>query len=307
MMKSSISLLVFLVLATVAQGQNVTYKVLSNEPPTTPRFSLNSDLIHVDMMYRTLDGYSINASLWGHFEPVREKIGIQYLFRKSYFSFGRLGNKSFPGNTELEAGGYYVLNSKLKNKKTNIVLKKEYSGSEYSINAGGGIVETRHETTTFIQIPADHKNLFMARGGFYFKQHGNNTDYIDGFNGPDYVKFMSVGLYAGINFRDISSIFVDTDEFGVQFNSVGRDVYIDLLVLPVNSFSDIESGANINDQIKNEISALPFGFRAGYRLFQVDKKKKTGKLLGICGNLEAGYKPFIGFTLSAGAGFTFIK
>lgn len=307
MRKSILTLLTILLTASLNYGQQIEYKVLSNEPPKTPRFSLNTDFIHIDMMYRTLDGYSLNAALWGHFEPVEEKIGLQYLFRKSYFAFGRLGNKSFPGNTEIEAGGYYVINSRLQSKPTKIVLKKEYKGSEYNINAQGAIVETRNETTTFIRIPAEHKKLFMARGGFYFKQHGNSTDYIDGFAGPDYVKFTSVGLYAGVNFRDISSVFIDTDEFGVQFNSIGRDIYLDLMILPVNTFANIENGDNVNDEIKSEVSALPIGFRAGYRLFQVDKKKKTGKLLGICGNLEAGYKPFIGFTLTAGCGFTFIK
>ena len=307
MKKSYVSLLAICFTFTLAQAQKVQYEVLSNEPPSTPRFSLNSDLVHLDMMYRTLDGYSMNAGLWGHFEPVHEKIGLQYLFRKSYFAFGRLGEKSFPGNTEIEAGGYYVLNQKIKNKQTKVVLKKEYSGSEFSTNVSGDLVETRTETTTFIMIPADHKKLFMARGGFYLKQHGNSTDYIEGYSGPEYVKFTSTGLYAGINFRNISSIFIDTDEFGVQFNSIGRDIYLDVMILPVNSFSDIENGTNINKEIKPNLTAFPIGFRAGYRLFQVDKKKKTGKLLGLCGNMEVGFKPFIGFTLSAGVGFTFVK
>lgn len=306
-MKKFLIFAVTLSLSSWSLAQNFQYKVISNTPPLTPRFSLNSDLVHVDMMQRTLDGYSINAGIWGHFEPVKEKIGIQYLFRRSYLAFGGLGNENFPANTEIELGGYYALRSTLQSQSTKIVLNREYKGSEYERNMSGDWVEKRTEIVTTTRIPADRKKLTLVRGGLYFKQHGNTTEYIEDFTGPDIVRFTSVGLYAGISFRNITSIFIDTKDFGVQFNSGGRDIYFDLLILPVNNFTDVETDENANDVIKAEVSSLPIGLRAGYRIFQVDKKAKTGKLLGVCGNIEAGFKPFIGITLTAGVGFTFGK
>jgi len=288
-------------------AQNFQYKVISNTPPVTPRFSLNSDLVHVDMMQRTLDGYSINAGIWGHFEPIPEKMGIQYLFRRSYLAFGGLGNENFPANTEFELGAYYALRSNLRSQSTKIVLNREYKGSEYERNVSGDWVEKRTESVTSTRIPADRKKLMLGRGGVYLKQHGNTTDYIENFTGPEIVRFTSLGIYAGISFRDITSIFIDSEEFGVQFNSGGRDIYFDLLILPVNNFTDVATGESANEVIKDEVSSLPIGARAGYRIFQVDKRAKTGKLLGVCGNIEAGFKPFIGITLTAGVGFTFIK
>lgn len=310
-MKKALTFTAVFLLSAMAFGQNVQYRVLSNEPPVSPRFSLNADLFQLDVPLFRIDSYSVNAGLWGYFEPVHEKIGVQFLARKSYLALGRLGYKKFPGNLELEAGGYLVLRNYVKNKQTKVTLKKEYSGTTYSTNVSGDRVGTRTEIETYILVPSDKKKYLMARGGAYFKRFGMSTTHIsdkdESFAGPDYIAYNSAGIYAGINLRTITSLFIETDEYGVQFNSIGQDLYADVLILPVNTFTDTETGESASDVIKNATKSFPVGFRAGYKLFQVDKRAKTGKTFGMSATAEVGYKPYAGFTLAAGIGMTFVK
>ncbi|MFC0876731.1 hypothetical protein ACE01N_09055 [Saccharicrinis sp. FJH2] len=298
--------LVILFISMIANAQNVTYKVLSNEPPQTPRLSISTDLIQLDVLQHTLDGMSFNASVWGHYEVLPERVGVQFIGRHSWFALGRLGEAKMPPNAELELGGYFVLRNKIRNKNTKVTLKKEYSGTTYSTNLHGESTYSYTETETFLIIPSDKKKLTMVRGGFYRKSNGNSTDYLETDALPDYFKFTSAGLYAGFNFRTLTSVFIDTDKYGVQFNSIGRDVYIDLLFLPVNSFHDLD-GNKITETVKQYDKSGPLGFRLGYRLFQIDKRSKTGKMFGLCGTFEAGVKPYLGYFISSGIGITFVK
>lgn len=303
-------LLLLLVASLTSYSQKVEYKVLSNEPPQTPRTNINLELVNFDMMQHSLEGMSMNYGLWGHVEIVPERIGAQFLHRRSWFAFGRLGEKNFAPNREYELGGYYVLSNKIKNKRTKITLKMEYSGTKYSRNYKGELVGSRLETETYILIPSDQKKIFHVRGGFMSKSHGNNMRYLgDEYNfseNPEFVKYSNSGLYAGIGLRTLRSIFIDSKEFGVQFNSIGKDIYLDVLVLPAARFKDLD-GADVTEEIKKYTSSGAIGFRLGYKLFQIDKRVKTGKTFGMSGNFEAGIRPYTGIFLNAGIGLTIIK
>lgn len=291
-------------------AQNIKYKLLSNEPPQSPRMSLNTDLVQLEMPQHSLDGMSMNLGLWGYYELKTESLGVEFLARKSWLIFGRLGNKEFKANTDLQIGAYWVLSNKLKNKQTKITLKKEYSGTAYGLNSLGDRTYSYTETETFILIPTDKKKITMLHGGFLRKQHGNNMDYLgesySWSNNPENIIFQSLGLYTGINFRTLTSVFIESETYGVQFTSIGSDLYFDLLLLPINQFKNYE-GDNLTEEIKSFTSSAPLGFRAGYKLFQIDKKAKTGKAFGLCGSMETGLKPYTGFYLSAGFGITLLK
>lgn len=301
MMKTLFSIFATFIITTV-YSQTVSYDVLSNDPPKTPRLSINTDLTHLELIPGSIDAMSMNASVWGFYEILPERVGTQFLLRRSWFAFGRLGEKKFPSHNELELGGYYVLNSALKTKKTKVTLKKEYSGTTYSTNYNGDIISSRTETETFLLIPSKKKKLFMVRGGLYRKSHGN-INFIDDL---EFIKVTTGGIYAGLNFRTLTSIFIDTKEYGVQYNSLGRDVYLDVLYLPINRFHNLD-GDDITKNIRQSEKSGPFGFRVGYKLFQIDKRAKTGKMFGLCGNFEAGIRPFTGYFISSGIGITFVK
>lgn len=300
----------FLLCAIMSSAQKIEYKVLSNDPPEAPRVSINLDVFQLDLMQRSLEGWSMNVGTWGHFEAVPGRVGVQYLYRKSWFAFGRLGEKNFKPNTDLELGGYFNFQNRLKNKPTKVVLKKEYSGSTYSTNYKGETTREYTETTTYMTLPSNQRKIKALRGGICSKTHGNSMRYLgDAYNlsnNPEYVKFNSFGFYAGINARTITSIFVDTKQFGVQFNSIGRDVYLDLLVIPSNKFHDL-NGNEITKTIKQYTSSGPLGFRLGYKMFQIDKRVKTGKMFGMSATFEAGVRPYTGIFMNAGIGLTLFK
>lgn len=293
----------------MAYSQQINYEVLSNEPPESPRFSLNTDLFQLDVPVLRIDSYSANVGIWGYYEPVKNEIGVDYLFRKSLFAFGGLGIENFPGNLETELGGYYQFRDFTKIKQTKISLKTEYKGTTYSRNVSGDHVYTRNETETYIMVPSKKRKYMMFRGGAYFKRLGMTSDFIDdpAFVGPNVVAYSSAGIYAGINFRTITSMFIDAEGFGVCFNSIGKDAYFDLLILPVNTFQDSETRESATESIKTVQGALPIGFRLGYKLFQADKRAKTGKIFGVCGTAEVSYKPYLGISIGAGVGLTLVK
>lgn len=303
-------LFVVILIASVAWTQTVSYKVVSNEPPQTPRLNINTDLFQLDLMQNSLDAMSVNASVWGYYEVLPERVGMQFLVRRSWLAFGKLGEANFPPHLELDLGGYFVLNKALRKKGTKVTLKKEYSGTTYSTNYRGETTSSYSTTETFLLIPSEKKKLTMVRGGIYRKSHGNSMRYLgDEYNysnNPEYVKFTTAGIYAGLNFRTLTSIFIDTQKYGIQYNSLGRDIYIDILLLPVNKFHNLDGG-DITKEVKQYTSAGSIGFRAGYKLFQIDKRTKTGKMFGLCGNFEGGMRPYTGFFLSSGIGITFVK
>lgn len=305
------TLVVLLIFAgIVSKAQNIQYSVVSNEPPEIPKLSLNTDLVQIEVIPSSFDASSMNLGVWGHYEIIPNKIGAQFNVRRSIFAFGRLGEKKFPPHLSLELGGYYVLKNDLKNKQTKVLLNREYSGTTYSTNFRGEGTYSYTTTDTYIKIPSDKRIQLLARGGFYLKNNGNNMRFIDDdwvLNGnPEFAKLSSVGVYLGLNLRSLTSIFVDTEEYGVQFASIGKDLYFDVLILPSNTFTDLD-GNDITDTVKDYKSGGPVGFKAGYKLFQIDPFEKTGKRFGLCATFEGGMRPYTGFFVNAGIGLTFIK
>lgn len=312
-MKNYLIILGILISVNIYSQNKLNYELLENEPPLTPRLSLNADLFHLEMSFKALDATSTNVGLWGHYEVLPEKIGIQYLYRRSWFMAGMLGTKNFPAHNELEVGAYYTLLNKLKTKRTKITLDMEYNGTTYSTNVQGDRTYKRSYTETYIVIPSEKKILTQARFGFINKSFGNNLRFLgDAYNfsnNPEAVKEKIMGVYLGINHRTLTSVFIKSEKYGVQFHSIGRDLYLDLLFLPVNKFHDFENDVDVTDDVKSFFNKHtgPIGFRAGWKLFQIDKRTKTGKTFGLNGTFEFGTRPYLGWFVAGGIGMTILK
>ncbi|MGB0391102.1 MAG: hypothetical protein ACPGRC_07010 [Salibacteraceae bacterium] len=295
-------LLLALTYSVIGFTQNVNYKITSNETPAAPKVSVNTDLIQLEVMQNdAFNTLSFNLALWGHVEILPSFVGAQYSFRRSWINMGSLEEKNFDPNLEIELGGYLVFSNRVVTKKTKIVID---SKTVSKIGADD------YTVTKSITIPVQKRKQYHLRGGFYRKSTGNNLEYLEGFNelnnGSDFVNFAQSGFYLGINIRTITSAFIETDNYGKSFNSGGRDVYFDLMVLPSNKWEDTD-GNDVTDIVKGLEKKGPLGFRIGYKFFQTDPKSMTNKGLGMCMSFDTGIKPYTGVFVQCGIGLTIIK
>lgn len=290
-----------LMLATTGWAQDVNYSITSNETPKAPTVSINTDLFNMEIMQKDLLApISMNVAVWGHVEILPSFVGAQFSVRRSLFNVGRLEEKNFNPNLEMEIGGYLVISNRVVRKKTQVVLDiKKGSHNGNSIT-----------TTKSITIPADKRRQLHLRGGYYRKSTGNSLEHIDGFeegnNNSNYVNYATSGFYTGFTVRTITSLFIKADGYGDVFHSLGTDFYMDLMVLPSNKWESMD-GIDITDNVKSFGKEGPFGVRIGYKKFQAEPKSKTDKLFGMCGMFEVGYKPYTGAFVQVGLGMTIIK
>lgn len=304
MKRLSLFLSLALFFSGIALGQSTKYKVLHDNPPQ-PRLNINLEYFHLDMGVKNLDGMSFNVGSFGFFEPV-PGLGLQYNLKKSILTLGKLGYKDFPGNLELNLGGYLMPMNTIKVKNTRVVLKTEYKGSEYSTNVSGDRVETRHEEVTFLTLPASRRVMKGVRGGLYFKRGGFLNDDLDLF---DEMALTSLGVYGGLSLRSIKNIFVDVEGYGVQFNSIGDDIVLDMLFVPINVFRDLNDDTRpvVSPQVKDALGGFPLGFRIGWYRYQIEQRARTGKKFGMAAGFEAGLKPYQGPFITASLGITIVK
>jgi len=304
--KLLLTFLIFLGLNKTLSAQNVEYKILHDNPDVKPWLNINLDILQLDMGISNIEGFSFNLGSFGFFEPV-ERIGVYYNVKFPWLTFGKMANKKYPSNFDLDLGGYFGLLSYQKTKKTQIILKREYKGSTYSRNT-----ENRPtETVTFIMVPALQKVYIGARGGIIFKRGPfNYGDYQDDmfYLGPvDETALSSFGFYAGIYKRRLRNVFMDVTGYGTRFNSIGDDFYLDALIYASNRFTDINTNTDVSDFVSNNAGASPIGFRIGWMRYQIEKKARTGKMFGIAGKFEAGYKPYQGWFVNGGIAITLVK
>ncbi len=305
-MKNSVVLIAFILITFLSHdllGQTINYKVVKDEP-YEPKISINLDVFNLDMNSEIknirLDNFSMNFGLFGYVKVI-DNLEADFNVHKSWAVAGKLSFKDYPGNTELNGGVNFLLSNRTVKKNVKVILKQTVTRT------------TTHETTstTYITVPATVRKRFGLRGGLYSKSGPFNYEsYTDSefFDGLAETKISSFGLYGGIISRSITNIIIKDDVYGRSMTSAGADFYLDALFVPVNRFKDLnDDGNNVTDVVKDYKSVMPFGFRVGYRTFQVEKKDFTGKKFGICGIGEFGYKPYQGWFITAGFGVTLVK
>jgi hypothetical protein len=276
---------VFVIVTTSSFAQElVEYKVIKDEP-TEPKNSLNLEFMNMDVNAAYFDNLSFNLGVNGY-SKITDNLYVTYALNKSYLVLGRLLDKTFPGNLEINSGVQFFFKENTFKRTVNVVLdsKEETHGS------------TRYTTTTSIPVPATIKKKLGFEGGANFRRCAFE------FEDSEFVlSHTGIGLYSGIVSRKITNVIIYDERYGKSFKSVGADVFFDVLIMPVNTFKQVSSG------VKETHKALPFGFRCGYKLFQVEKKEFTGKNFGISGTASVGYRPYQGWNVTAGVGFTILK
>jgi len=283
-MKKVVSVL-FIGFATIVVAQNqIQYKVLKNDP-VEPRNSLNLEFMNMDVNTKFVDNLSFNVGLFGY-SKVTNNLNVAYQINKSYMVLGRLLNKQFLGNLDINAGIQLFLNDNTYNRTVDVVLDSKDKS----------VGNTTYTLTKSVSVPATVRKKLGVETGAIYKR--NAFEFLDADN---LLAHSSIGIYAGILSRKITNIVIYDDNYGNSFRSFGSDLFFDALVLPVNTFKSVETG--LTEKHKSQ----PFGFRCGYRLYQVEKKEFTGKKFGISGTASLGYRPHQGWNLSAGIGISILK
>jgi hypothetical protein len=246
-------------------AQKVNYDIIKDEP-VEPKISIALDLFQLDANTGwpdiRVDNISFNIGLIGYVK-ILPMLEIDYNLHKGILTLGRLANENYPGNTDLNAGVNFLLSSRTKRKESKVVLDQSSNGST--------------STTTYLMVPANVKKRFGLRAGVRFKNGPfNYSDYIDGDFTSDIqlqeLGMLSTGVYGGLMLRSITNIVIENEEYGVSFNSLGSDLYLDVLINPVNRFVDVNNNNQVvSQEVKDAKSAFPIGFRLGYETFQVEQ------------------------------------
>lgn len=292
----------------LAIGQNINYKVSYDNPDFLPFLNLNVSYLDVDLAFSSLDALNLNAGVWGFFEPIKG-LGADFKFRRSYLTMAQLGYKSPPAFSNFEIGGYFRFGGYLKKKATPVVLDVDWDADGNSFN-NEEVFQMKS-----IMVEALNKRDYLVRAGFYHLSSPITVDEVKDANDQDIfadgIGQASInGLYAGIAMRTFRNVFIETNQFGDQFNSAGRTLYADLIFAGTSISDPYEDAATLafnEDAAKEAIGSLPLGFRVGLSTYQIEKKARTDKKFGMSTNYEVGYRPYLGWYLSAGLGFTLIK
>ena len=283
-MKKVISVLSIVSISVVFGQNQIQYNILKNDP-VEPRNSLNLEFMNMDVNTKFVDNLSFNVGLFGY-SKVTNNLNVAYQINKSYMVLGRLLNKQFPGNLDVNAGIQLFLTDNTSNRTVDVVLDSKDKS----------VGNTTYTLTKSVSVPATVRKKSGIEGGAIVKR--NAFEFLDTDN---LLAHTSIGIYAGILSRKITNIVIYDDNYGNSFRSFGSDLFFDALILPVNTFKSVETG--LTEKHKSQ----PFGFRCGYRLYQVEKKEFTGKKFGISGTASFGYRPFLGWNLSAGIGISILK
>jgi len=289
-------------------GQNVNYKITYDNPDFVPYWNLNLSYLDVEVPFSSIDAINFNASLWGNFEPA-EGIGVDYRIRRSYLTMAQLGYSDAPSFNNYEFGAYYRFASSTKVRPTPIVLDIDWDADGDAFN------DEEVFQVKSISVNAKNRRDYLLRAGFYHLSSPITVDEVSDINDMDIFadnlgRASINGLYAGIGIRSFKNVFIDTDNFGDQFNSRGRLIYIDAIFAGTSLSDPYEVPSTLvfnEDAAKDAIGSLPIGIRIGMNTFQVEKKSRTGKKFGMSTNYEVGYRPYIGWYLSGGLGLTLVK
>lgn len=266
-----------------------------------------------------MDGVSFNLGVWGYYEALYQKVGINFLARRSWLTMGQLVNKDYPANFELDAGGYMILKTYEKNKNVKVTLKTKQNSQ--TVRYGNQEYQQLNMQETFIMVPATVKYMAGPRLGIYHRTSPMEFDDLNfNQNNNNYTLnlrtvYGTQAVYAGLFRRSIKNVSVDVEKYGKRGNSGGVEIYFDALLFINSSFKsamsstapNISSGEDVKQVVKDNTKQGIFGFRAGYRIYQVAPKSETGKRFGMCGTFEVGYKPYHGFFANAGLGMTLVK
>lgn len=279
-------LLLFVFSISYAHAQMIEYRTL-NDQPVFPKYSLNLDLMNMDVNAGNFDNLSLNAGLWGY-ASIAGGLEAQFTVRQSYLQLARLVNKQYVGNTEVNLGAAFFFKKFNRNENVRVILKQKTFGDGSTL-------------TTSIRVPATVSYKLGVQGGVHFRSSPFESEVGD-------LNMTNTGIYAGVVLRRSNSLKIELAKSGkTAINSANYDFFADALILPFNTFKYTKDKTFVSAADRKDISQFPVGFRAGCRLYQADVKANTGKRFGLCYTSSLGYKPYQGFFLEFGLGITLLK
>jgi hypothetical protein len=279
-MKKLLQLLLVLCVPLLSKAQNITYKVIKDQPDDAANYYVNFGLLDMGLNTKNLSGSYLGFSLSG-MAHVKNKLGGEFTFRRSYLSFGDGPYSQF------ELGGFYHLASKSKIKNQKIVLSsksRSYGGKTYT-------------ETISMKVPASRMKSYGVRGGLVrFKEFLEAETDKHGFTG-DYM-MRSTGLYGGLLMTTQANAKVHTKEYGIRGTGYIRRNYVDVLFTPVRSIRDF------NTEVENEINKPGvLGWRIGVEFLNPEPRKMQGN--AIYQKFEIGNRPYNGYYFMYSLGINF--
>lgn len=265
-------------------GQNLTYKIVKDQPDDVANYWVNLGLFEVGFASKNL-GLFGNLSL-NSVVHYKNKLGGEFTMRKMYFNLEDAVDLKSGGAFEI--GAFYNLFSKTKSKNQKVILSQKKSGNT--------------TTTISMKVPATKMTSYGVRAGFNtFKNNVVGSDSLyHGFTGT--VNLRSSGLYAGILITRQLNVKAHTAQYGIKGAGFYKRTYVDVLFNPIRSINPVEDINNSYiDGVTNKPS--PIGFRLGLEFMPVEPRKVQGN--AIYQKVELGSKPWNGYYFMYTAGINF--
>lgn len=210
-----------LLFAGLAQAQSVSYQVLEDDPEKAYTKFIAPEF-----------GSEYNATDVSIFLGANARYGITDLITlEGAARFDVYSSNSGSPTFLLEAGAFYPLKTKIKNKEVPVILS-------YNPTAGSGYENGRQyttEETKSITIPSgQYKNQYGVRGGLHYRSIGAADD----INGIAPGNINLAGFYVGGQMTTQAYVKTkinnDVERIGAGFTRY----YFDLLILPVSDVSE---------------------------------------------------------------------
>ncbi len=279
---------------TQLSAQNVSYKVLTDDPDTK---NLSVALNVIDFSTYS-SNMSIAYNIIGNAQ-LGKLLQADADIRRSYndISAGMFSPKDIGKGHEFRLGGRFNLSNRHRQGKTKVVLSSFTSGNY------------RH--TTFINVPATYRRILSVRGGIqnyrqicdlsvmpgkddnimYYKDAAGNKQIVKdnaSFETMHYV-VNSTGIYAGISYQSMVNVSIQAEGYGKRSRSISNDFYADIILTPLVNYglkpNTGQMAAYKDVDINNDYNSKNYmGWRVGWQAFM-------GRKIGFTTKCELGQQP----------------
>ncbi len=268
-----------ILLAVMANAQTVNYQVLEDNPEKAYTKFIAPE---IGTEYNATD-ISVSLGVNARY-GITDIITLEGVARFDVYSFNS-GGPTFL----LEAGAFYPLKKKIKNKEVPIILSyNPYAGTVYKDGRSYNVEETKS-----ITIPSgQYKNQYGVRGGLHYRSIGAGDEVIGIATGNINLAGIYIGGQMTTQAYVKTKINNDVERIGAGFTRI----YFDALILPVSELSDATLAPTAE-------SDGTIGWRLGFQWF-VSPHDGDYKFLGnsVFG-AELGKRPLSGFLFNVTWGF----
>ena len=267
----------------VSFSQQLSYKILKDEPDKVKNFTLHLDPFYTDAWStNTTLGFGIRADAM-----FLKRFSANFTFRKAYLDMNARSHadgslpqpkNGFSKMTYLEPSLAFHLIDKIKKRNVKVVLS---SSTSYS-----GNYQTTH--TKYIMVPGSVRKIRGVRGGLFFLNSALDLDQGDAIktwtatNGDEKVSFGDFGtrvhgsavyngysqmrqlaIFGGLTFKSITNLQTEVEGYSkTRGNYNFSEFYIDYMFAPVVSYQDVKFADGTNFKLSNSTTKRT-GWRAG--------------------------------------------